>query len=78
MWVGSFSRWSLQKTVVVHLCLLCESVMETAYYASKIIVFPDVSYYYSGRSASPLCNNAKFKQLKKECTRFDQYAKIVF
>ena len=58
-----------KKTVVVHLSLSCESVMETMHYASKTIVLPDVCYYCGGRSVSPLYNNAKIKQLKKEYTK---------
>ena len=65
------------KTVVFCLWLLCESVMEAIYYASKIIVLPDVCYYCDGRSASPLCNNAEIKQLQKECKRFNQFAQVV-
>ena len=39
------------------------------HYASKTIVLPDVCYYCGGRSVSPLYNNAKIKQLKKEYTK---------
>ena len=58
-----------KKTIVVCLSPSCGSVMEATYYALKTIVLPDVFYYCGGRSRSPLCNNAKIKQLKNEYTK---------
>ena len=71
MYVGwvFFKMVPTKETVVVHLPISCESVMETMKYASKTIVLPDICYYCGGRSVSLLCNNAKIKQLKKEYTK---------
>ena len=64
--LGLFQEGPYKKTVVFRLSQSCESVMETTYYASKTIALPDVCHYSGGRSAPPLCNNAKIKQLKNE------------
>ena len=60
-------------TKISNSCLLISILRKcygkNIYYASKTIVLPDLCYYCGGRSASPLCNNAKIKQLKKEFTK---------
>ena len=55
-------------SVVVRQCLSCTlSPMETTYYASKSISFPDVCYYCGTKSS--ICNNDKIKELRK-CVQF--------
>ena len=55
--------------LVVRMSLSCESVMESAYYSSKSITFPEVRYHCRGRLGRALCNNSEIRQLRKEVSK---------